>query len=119
MVLFSTSQAGKIGLTEREILFIVMRVVSQKPRLSLSCMPASPSYAIAGFAYWIDLARGDLDILNCFVHIPDFDQLLLRVTISKLMVHHEFRKLGRESANDIIYLQLPMQIVLDWLRRDY
>ena len=74
------------------------------------------TYAIAVFAYWIGPVRGDFAILNRFAHIPDFDQLLLRVAISKLMVHHEFKKLGRESANDIFRLQAPIQTVLDWMQ---
>jgi hypothetical protein len=76
-----------------------------------------PAYTIAVFAYWIGPARGDPIILNRFVHILDFDQLLLRVAISKLLVHYELKKLGRESANDIFYIQTPVQIVLDWMQR--
>jgi hypothetical protein len=65
------------------------------------------TYALAVFAYWIGPARGDPAVLRRFEHIPDFDQLLLRVALSKLIVHYEFKKLGRASANDIVALQTP------------
>jgi len=83
VVPFSTSQVEKIDLTGRGILSIAMR---------LGFVPNKhPSaYAIAVFAYWIGPVRGDFAILNRFAYIPDFDQLLLRDAISKLMVRHEF-----------------------------
>lgn len=76
-----------------------------------------PAFALAVFAYWIGPARGDHAILNDFTHIQEFDQLLLRVALSKLAVHYEFSTLDRHADHSIAALQITVQVVVDWLRR--
>jgi uncharacterized protein (TIGR02569 family) len=76
-----------------------------------------PAYALAVFAYWIGPYRGEYAILDLFATIPAFDQLLIRVALSKLCVKYEFNKLGHPLTNIAAEFQTPVTIIVDWIQR--
>jgi hypothetical protein len=76
-------------------------------------------YATAVFAYWLGVYRGHLDVLDQCATVPAFDQLLLRVSISKLMLIHELRRSGVGSTSTVEWLSKPIERVITWLDQRY
>jgi Ser/Thr protein kinase RdoA (MazF antagonist) len=76
-----------------------------------------PAYAVAVFAYWIGPYRENRAILEQFVAFPAFDQLLLRVALSKLLTMHEFRKQGQNINSSAASFQTPVRLIREWMNR--
>jgi len=72
-------------------------------------------YALAVFAYWIVPYHGEHAVLDLFADLPAFDQLLLRVALSKLLVKHELSKGDRTLTNIADEFGTPVRIIVDWI----
>jgi Phosphotransferase enzyme family len=71
-------------------------------------------YATAVFAYWLGVIRGHLDVLDQCATVPAFDQLLLRVSISKAILMHELRRSGMGFTNTAEWVGKPIERVITW-----
>jgi hypothetical protein len=71
-------------------------------------------YATAVFAYWLGIIRGHLGILERCVTVPAVDQLLVRVSISKVILIHELRRSGVGFTNTAEWISKPIERVITW-----
>jgi hypothetical protein len=74
------------------------------------------AYATAVFAYWVGIYRGAPGVLEQCATDPVFDQLVLRVALSKLLTIHEFQKQDGRLIEATPFAA-PIQRMLAWLDR--
>ena len=75
------------------------------------------AYATAVFAYWLGIYRSQPDVLRACEATPAFDQLLVRVALSKLLVYHELLTDGVPQQLDTRQFQEVQQRLIAWLDR--
>jgi Phosphotransferase enzyme family len=75
------------------------------------------AYAGAVFGYWLGAYRGHRSALEACTTIPAFDQLLLRVGLSKVMLVQTLQQPSRGDHPDIAHVATAVQRIVDWIDR--
>jgi hypothetical protein len=73
--------------------------------------------ALAVLAYWLGPYHGDANVLHAFVHIHEFDQMLVRAALRTILITHEFVKLGANMGDIEGAYRPPVDLICQWVDR--
>jgi hypothetical protein len=79
---------------------------------------ATYPFALAIVAYWPGPYQGNMNILNMFMHVPAFTQMLVRVALSTILIVHAFGQIGGNIEDGAKEFAPSVHRIIEWLQHD-